>query len=90
MTIHGSKGKEYDYVFLVGMAEDILPSFQSVKAGDSSPEMEEERRNCFVGITRTKEWLCLSFADEYRGFSKKPSRFLAEMGIAIPSTLTEE
>jgi DNA helicase-2/ATP-dependent DNA helicase PcrA len=85
MTIHGSKGKEFDYVFLVGLAEDILPSFQSVKAGEKSPEMEEERRNCFVGITRTKEWLYLSFAESYRGYRKQPSRFLAEMGVSLPA-----
>ena len=46
MTIHSAKGKEFDHVYLIGLAEDILPSFQSVKAGEQSPEMEEERRNC--------------------------------------------
>jgi superfamily I DNA/RNA helicase len=66
MTIHGAKGKEFDHVYVVGLAEDILPSFQSVKAGENSPEMEEERRNCFVAITRAREWLCLSYADRYR------------------------
>jgi len=46
--------------------------------------MEEERRNCFVAITRAREWLCLSFADRYRGWPKQPSRFLHEMGLSIP------
>lgn len=86
MTIHAAKGKEFDHVYVVGLAEDVLPSFQSLKAGENSPEMEEERRNCFVAITRAREWLCLSFADSYRGWSKKPSRFLREMGIALPDT----
>lgn len=81
MTIHGAKGREFDFVYLVGMAEDILPSFQAKKAGDASAEMEEERRNCFVAITRTKEQLTLSWAARYRGYSKKPSRFLEEMGF---------
>ncbi len=81
MTIHGAKGKEFEYVYLAGMAEEVLPSFQSIRAGVSSLEMEEERRNCFVAITRTKECLTLSWADKYRGYGKKPSRFLHEMGF---------
>jgi len=84
MTIHGAKGKEFDHVYVVGLSEDVLPSFQSIKAGENSPEMEEERRNCFVAITRAKEWLCLSYADTYRGWPKRPSRFLTEMGILLP------
>ena len=83
MTIHGAKGKEFDYVYLIGLAESVLPSFQSIKAGEDSPEMEEERRNCFVAITRAREWLCLSFAESYRGWRKQPSRFLAEMGLVL-------
>lgn len=85
MTIHSAKGKEFDHVFVIGLAEDVLPSFQSVKAGESSAEMEEERRNCFVAITRAREWLCLSYADRYRGWGKLPSRFLEEMGLTLPS-----
>ena len=81
MTIHGAKGKEFNYVYLIGMVEDELPSFQSKKKGDSSPELEEERRNCFVAITRTIKTLTLSYADKYRGWPKSPSRFLYEMGI---------
>jgi DNA helicase-2/ATP-dependent DNA helicase PcrA len=45
MTIHAAKGKEFDHVILQGLAEDYIPSFQSKKRGDTSPEMEEERRN---------------------------------------------
>lgn len=85
MTIHGAKGKEFDHVYVAGLAEDVLPSFQSLKAGETSPEMEEERRNCFVAITRAKEWLCLSYADSYRGWAKRPSRFLSEMGFSLPA-----
>ncbi|WP_404425172.1 ATP-dependent helicase [Thalassospira australica] len=81
MTIHGAKGKEFDIVFVAGLAEEVLPSFQSVRAGEKSPQMEEERRNCFVAITRAKELLYLSFADRYNGWPKQPSRFLYEMGI---------
>lgn len=81
MTIHGAKGKEFDHVYLIGLVEDELPSFQSKQKGDKSPEMEEERRNCFVAITRTIKTLTLSYAKKYRGWSKKPSRFLYEMGL---------
>jgi len=81
MTIHGAKGREFDFVYVVGLAEDIMPSFQSKKKGDQSPEMEEERRNCSVAITRTKECLILSRGQSYRGWPKMPSRFLVEMGL---------
>jgi DNA helicase-2/ATP-dependent DNA helicase PcrA len=84
MTIHGAKGREFDFVYVVGLAEDIMPSFQSKKKGDLSPEMEEERRNCFVAITRTKECLVLSRGKKYRGWQKEPSRFLTEMGLVRP------
>lgn len=82
MTVHGAKGREFDIVHLVGLAEDILPSFQSRQKGDNSAEMEEERRNCFVAITRARECLVLSYARKYRGWSKQPSRFLVEMGLS--------
>jgi DNA helicase-2/ATP-dependent DNA helicase PcrA len=82
MTVHGAKGREFDYVFLIGLAEDVMPSFQSKQKGDRSPEMEEERRNCFVAITRAKESLVLSRAECYRGWTKAPSRFLVEMGLS--------
>lgn len=82
MTVHGAKGLEFDAVYVVGLAESVMPSWQSVNKGDASAEMEEERRNCFVAITRTRERLTLSFATSYRGYKKKPSRFLAEMGLS--------
>ena len=81
LTIHASKGMEFKHVFLIGMAEDNLPSFQSKKTGDDSREMQEERRNCFVAITRTIETLTLTYAAKYNGWSKSPSRFLHEMGL---------
>ena len=83
MTIHGAKGREFDVVNVIGLAEDVMPSYQSRRKGDASPEMEEERRNCFVAITRAKECLILSRADRYRGWQKDPSRFLVEMGFAV-------
>ncbi len=85
MTIHGAKGMEFDWIFLIGLAEDIMPSFQSKQKGDTSPEMEEERRNCFVAITRTRERLILSHGKAYRNWIKKPSRFLREMEVLAES-----
>ncbi len=81
LTIHGAKGNEFPHVYVMGLAEDILPSFQSKRLGDNSPQMEEERRNCFVAITRCGETLTLSRADSYNGWSKPPSRFLSEMRV---------
>jgi DNA helicase II / ATP-dependent DNA helicase PcrA len=65
----------------MGLAESVLPSWHSLKPNASPTELEEERRSCFVAITRTKRTLVLSRADTYRDWSKKPSRFLAEMGL---------
>ena len=81
MTIHGAKGNEFDHVYLAGLAEDKLPSFQSKQKGDRSPEFEEERRNCFVAVTRCKQTLTLSYAERYSGWVKAPSRFFKEMGL---------
>ena len=81
LTVHSSKGLEFQHVYLVGMAEDQLPSFQSKKSGDDSREMQEERRNCFVAITRTIETLTMSYGQKYNGWHKQPSRFLLEMGL---------
>lgn len=81
LTIHSSKGLEFPHVYLVGMSEDQLPSFQSKKSGDDSREMQEERRNCFVAITRTIETLTMSYGARYNGWLKAPSRFLFEMGL---------
>ena len=79
LTIHASKGKEFDHVILIGMVNDELPSFQSLKKGLQSTEMEEERRNCFVAITRAKKVLYLTYAKSYFGWRKEKSIFLEEM-----------
>lgn len=81
LTIHAAKGLEFDRVWLIGMAESVLPSWQSLKYDAPPAELEEERRNCFVGITRTKKQLVLTRAEQYQGYRKPSSRFLAEMGL---------
>jgi DNA helicase-2/ATP-dependent DNA helicase PcrA len=79
ITVHGAKGGEFHHVFLAGMAEEIFPSFQAVRKGADSPEMEEERRSCFVAITRVQKTLTVTWAKSYSGYRKQPSRFLKEM-----------
>lgn len=61
MTLHGSKGLEYDTVYMVGMNEFVFPSYMAILEGGKS-EIEEERRLCYVGITRAKKNLYLSSA----------------------------
>ena len=80
-TIHGSKGREFRHVYLIGLADEVLPTFQSLQNGARSSQVEEERRNCFVAITRARDQLTLSWAEHYSGFRKQPSRFLREMGL---------
>ena len=83
MTIHSAKGLEFPSVFLVGMEEDLFPSRQSK---DESHLMDEERRLCYVGMTRAMKKLNLSYADKRflhgQSFHSMPSRFLDE----VPST----
>jgi ATP-dependent DNA helicase UvrD/PcrA len=83
LTVHGAKGLEFKHVFLIGMADEVFPSYHAVKKGPSSHEIEEERRNCFVAITRTEETLHISWAKTYNGYAKRPSRFIEEMGFKL-------
>lgn len=82
-TIHASKGMEFGNVYLMGLVEDQLPSWAAVKKGDNSLEMQEERRNCFVAITRAQDTLTMTFSAMVFGWTKQPSRFLREMGIEL-------
>ncbi len=80
MTLHSSKGLEFDYVFMIGMEEGLLPHSRSFMEED---EMEEERRLCYVGITRAKQKLFMTFAERRQtreGYTSQiPSRFLGEI-----------
>ena len=78
-TVHTAKGMEFDNVFIIGLAEDQFPTYFAIKNGDKS--IQEERRSCFVAITRSSRYLYLSYAKKYFGWAKKPSRFLTEMGV---------
>ena len=80
-TIHASKGMEFGHVYLVTAAEDQLPSWAAKKKGADSHQMQEERRNCFVAITRAQESLTMTWSKQMFGWPKEPSRFLREMGL---------
>ena len=87
MTLHTAKGLEFAQVYLVGMEEGLFPHQRSV---DDPAQLEEERRLCYVGITRARSRLTLSFARHRRlhgtEFYPQPSRFLGE----IPGELIDE
>jgi DNA helicase-2/ATP-dependent DNA helicase PcrA len=78
-TVHTAKGVEFDNVFVIGLAEEQFPTYFAIKKGKSA--IREERRNCFVAITRSSQNLYLSYARSYFGWRKRPSRFLGEMGL---------
>lgn len=82
MTIHSAKGLEFPYVYMCGMEDGIFPSYMTITSDDPT-EIEEERRLCYVGITRAKKKLSLSAAKMrmQNGEMKfnKPSRFINEI-----------
>jgi DNA helicase-2/ATP-dependent DNA helicase PcrA len=80
-TVHASKGLEFGRVYLMGMVEDQMPSWAAVKKGAQSREMQEERRMCFVAITRTEDTLTMTYARRVFGWNKSPSRFLTDMAL---------
>ncbi len=83
MTLHNAKGLEFPYVFLCGMEEGLFPSFMSINADNPEAEIEEERRLCYVGITRAMNELYLSAASRrmLRGENQynSVSRFIKEI-----------
>ena len=85
MTLHNAKGLEYQAVFMIGCEEGVFPHMRSLEEGN----LEEERRLCYVGVTRAKQRLCMTFARRRslhggRGHNL-PSRFLGE----IPAELVD-
>lgn len=92
MTVHSVKGLEYNYVFIIGMEESIFPHYNAINDGTNSA-IEEERRLCYVAITRAKKKLYITSADSRMLFGNTtrnlPSRFINEIDkeyIEIDST----
>jgi DNA helicase-2/ATP-dependent DNA helicase PcrA len=85
MTLHNAKGLEYPVVFMIGCEDGIFPHMRSIEAGD----IDEERRLCYVGITRARRELYMTYTRERALYGRRdaaiPSRFLAE----IPDSLTD-
>lgn len=85
MTLHAAKGLEFPVVFMVGMEEGLLPHSRVADGGVR--ELEEERRLCYVGMTRAQEELMLSYASSRMQYGSvgynEPSRFLKDMGDEI-------
>jgi DNA helicase-2/ATP-dependent DNA helicase PcrA len=74
LTLHAAKGLEFPVVFLPGMEEDSLPNWNAVQAGQSA--IEEERRLFYVGVTRAKQQLTMTYCNRRRTHARQPSRFL--------------
>ncbi len=87
MTLHSAKGLEFPLVFLVGMEENLFPHKMSM---EEAGRLEEERRLCYVGITRAMEKLYITYAESRRMYGdinqNRPSRFIRE----IPKELVQE
>ena len=91
LTIHSSKGLEFPVIFLVGMEEGLFPSARSV---ESDKDIEEERRLCYVAITRAEERLFITFANTRTIYGRTnytlPSRFVEEIPKELVETTYDE
>ena len=84
MTLHAAKGLEFDAVFIAGCEENLMPHSRALY---SLPELEEERRLCYVGLTRAKKYLWISFAKSRGLWGERndvlPSRFIMELPLHL-------
>jgi superfamily I DNA/RNA helicase len=86
MTLHGSKGLEFDYVFLAGMEEELLPHKKTII---EASDVNEERRLCYVGITRARKKLIMTYAKERKIYGKMIPRFKSRFVIELPQCYRE-
>lgn len=86
MTLHAAKGLEFPFVFLVGMEEGLFPHSRSLM---DKEELEEERRLCYVGITRAKEKVYLSYANRRLYFGTRTQNMVSRFIVDIPEHVLE-
>ena len=88
LTVHSAKGMEFDVVFVIGMCEGVFPDYRARRPA----ELEEERRNAFVAVTRSRRLLYLSYPEVRMmpwgdARHQTPSRFLTTLAEAIAADL---
>jgi DNA helicase-2/ATP-dependent DNA helicase PcrA len=92
MTLHAAKGLEFPVVFMTGMEEGLFPHSRVYDSGPD--ELEEERRLCYVGMTRAREELILSYANRRAVFGQwqysAPSRFITDAGLSPDNSFNDD
>jgi DNA helicase-2/ATP-dependent DNA helicase PcrA len=86
MTLHAAKGLEFDIVFIVGMEEGLFPHSRTLM---DKEELEEERRLCYVGLTRAKEKLYLTYANRRLFFGTRTQNMISRFIADIPAHVLE-
>lgn len=87
MTLHAAKGLEFPYVFIIGMEEGMFPHSRSLM---DKNELEEERRLCYVGMTRAKTQLFLSYARKRIFFGQRTSNMVSRFILEMPESVIEK
>ena len=86
MTLHAAKGLEFPVVFMVGMEEGLFPHSRSMM---DKNELEEERRLCYVGMTRAKEKLFLTYSRKRLFFGQKTTNIVSRFILELPEGVLE-
>lgn len=87
MTLHAAKGLEFPFVFMVGMEEGLFPGRQSI---EDPNRLEEERRLCYVGMTRAMQKLTLSYAEIRRQYGREERHYASRFLSELPASLLHE
>jgi DNA helicase-2/ATP-dependent DNA helicase PcrA len=87
MTLHAAKGLEFPVVFMVGMEEGLFPHSRSLM---DKNELEEERRLCYVGMTRAKEKLFLTYSRKRLFFGQKTTNIVSRFILELPELTLEK
>ena len=87
MTLHAAKGLEFPYVFMIGMEEGLFPHSRSLM---DKNELEEERRLCYVGMTRARKRLFLTYARRRIFFGQKTSNIVSRFILELPEDILEQ